>query len=110
MEQAYKVIIMYQQYIIPGIIGLASFVGGYLSGDASPHSVECDPEIQHVSRLEGQLSEAERACAEQVLSAQQSCAEVEEQVCQQKIDRFKVEYRNLRCAICMQGEVNDAVR
>ena len=103
MEQAYKVIAMYQQYIIPGVIGLASFVGGYLSGDASPHSVECDPEIQHVSRLEGQLAGKETQCAQRVDEAHQSCIATERRSCQQTIDRFKTEYRSLRCQICEQG-------
>ena len=110
MEQAYKVIAAYQHYVIPGLVGIASFFGGYASNGSVSHGEECRPEIRHVSELESQLASTERLCAEQVIQAQGSCAEVEEQACQQKIERFKTEYRNLRCAICMQGRVNNDVR
>lgn len=103
MEQAYRVISMYQQYIIPGLVGVVSFLGGYASNSPSPHSLECAPEIQHAQTLEGQIAEKEAQCAQRVDEAHVSCVSTERRVCQGKIERFKTEYRALRCQICEQG-------
>lgn len=89
-----------QQYLIPALAALLSFLGGRASVGTTPHSVECDPEIQALRTAEQQFSQLEQSLQRRVLEATQECREAEESVCATKLQEFKDACEQLHCSIC----------
>jgi len=89
-----------QQYLIPALAALLSFLGGRASVGTTPHSVECAPEIQHVKVLEQQIADLESSVQGKILAAVQSCKETEQEICTHKLEEFKVACEELHCSIC----------
>ena len=89
-----------QQYLIPALAALLSFLGGGASVGTIPHSVECAPEIRHVKVLEQQISDLERSIQGKILDAVQSCKIAEQGICSSKLEEFKVACEELHCSIC----------
>ena len=92
-----------QQYLIPALAALLSFLGGRASVGTTPHSVECDPEIQALQVAERQLSQLEQSLQRRVLEATQECRQAEEVVCAAKLEELKDACEQLHCSICEAG-------
>lgn len=89
-----------QQYLIPALAALLSFLGGRASVGTTPHSVECAPEIQHAKVLEQQIADLEQSVQGKILEAVQSCKETEQGICTNKLEEFKANCEELHCSIC----------
>jgi hypothetical protein len=89
-----------QQYLIPALAALLSFLGGRASVGTTPRSEVCNPEIQALQAAERQLSQLEQSLQRRVLEATQECREAEEAVCATKLQEFKDACEQLHCSIC----------
>ena len=89
-----------QQYLIPALAALLSFLGGRASVGTTPRSVACAPEIESLQLAENHLAKLERSLQQRVLEATQECRQAEEAVCATKLQEFKDACEQLHCSIC----------